>query len=294
MVVGTPIAKPTGVFVKLDPEQVIEDERARLGDSAPGGTRHHTDPLAAPEDGASPSTPTRRPTTPLTPRHRRGPDRMSPHASGQRGLPDTLPDPLPIDVVDNHVHLDITREGDEPFDVAEAVAARPCGRCHAPRPGRLRPRGDPLHDGRHRAAYGRRRRNRLAPQRSSAARRRRTARGGLRRGRAVRGPRAHPRHRRDRPRLLPHGARGRAGPAGRLPLAHRPREATRQGPADPRPRRPRRRAAHPRRGGRPGAHGAALLLGRPDDGARVRRARLLPQLRGHRDLQERPRACATP
>jgi len=46
---------------------------------------------------------------------------MSPHASGQRGLPDTLPDPLPIDVVDNHVHLDITREGDEPFDVAEAV-----------------------------------------------------------------------------------------------------------------------------------------------------------------------------
>ena len=46
---------------------------------------------------------------------------MSPHASGQRGLPDTLPDPLPIDVVDNLVHLDITREGDEPFDVAEAV-----------------------------------------------------------------------------------------------------------------------------------------------------------------------------
>ena len=49
VVVGTRIAKPTGVFVKLDPEQVIEDERARLGDSAPGGTRHHTDPLAAPK-----------------------------------------------------------------------------------------------------------------------------------------------------------------------------------------------------------------------------------------------------
>ena len=49
------------------------------------------------------------------------PDRMTPHASGQRGLPEHLPDPLPIDVVDNHVHLDITREGDEPFDVADAI-----------------------------------------------------------------------------------------------------------------------------------------------------------------------------
>ena len=46
---------------------------------------------------------------------------MTPHASGQRGLPDNLPDPLPKDVVDNHVHLDITREGDEPFDVADAI-----------------------------------------------------------------------------------------------------------------------------------------------------------------------------
>jgi len=46
---------------------------------------------------------------------------MTPTASGQRGLPDLLPDPLPIDVVDNHVHLDITREGDEPFDVADAI-----------------------------------------------------------------------------------------------------------------------------------------------------------------------------
>jgi len=53
---------------------------------------------------------------------------MTPHASGQRGLPETLPDPLPIDVVDNHVHLDITREGDEPFDVADAIrAARAVG-----------------------------------------------------------------------------------------------------------------------------------------------------------------------
>ena len=48
---------------------------------------------------------------------------MSPHSSPTtRGLPDVPRDPLPIDVVDNHVHLDITREGDEPFDVAEAIA----------------------------------------------------------------------------------------------------------------------------------------------------------------------------
>ena len=47
---------------------------------------------------------------------------MSPHSSGSRGLPETAPDPLPIDVVDNHVHLDITREGDEPLDVGEAIA----------------------------------------------------------------------------------------------------------------------------------------------------------------------------
>ena len=47
---------------------------------------------------------------------------MSPQPSGSRGLPRTAPDPLPIDVVDNHVHLDITREGDEPFDVSEAIA----------------------------------------------------------------------------------------------------------------------------------------------------------------------------
>ncbi len=45
---------------------------------------------------------------------------MSPTSSARQGLPAT-PDPLPVDVVDNHVHLDITREGDEPFDVAEAV-----------------------------------------------------------------------------------------------------------------------------------------------------------------------------
>ena len=47
---------------------------------------------------------------------------MTPTASGQRGLPEHSPDPLPIDVVDNHVHLDITREGDEPYEVGEAIA----------------------------------------------------------------------------------------------------------------------------------------------------------------------------
>ena len=53
---------------------------------------------------------------------------MSASSSGQRGLPETVPDRLPIDVVDNHVHLDITREGDEPFDVADAIrAARAVG-----------------------------------------------------------------------------------------------------------------------------------------------------------------------
>jgi TatD DNase family protein len=34
----------------------------------------------------------------------------------------TAPDPLPISVVDNHTHLDIARDGEEPLDVAEAVA----------------------------------------------------------------------------------------------------------------------------------------------------------------------------
>lgn len=47
---------------------------------------------------------------------------MSRSTSGGRGLPEALPDRLPIDVVDNHVHLDITREGDEPFGVTEAIA----------------------------------------------------------------------------------------------------------------------------------------------------------------------------
>ncbi|WP_347354973.1 TatD family hydrolase [Intrasporangium sp.] len=45
---------------------------------------------------------------------------MTPPA-GSRGLP-PAPDPLPVAVVDNHAHLDITREGGQALPVAEAVA----------------------------------------------------------------------------------------------------------------------------------------------------------------------------
>lgn len=38
------------------------------------------------------------------------------------GLP-PAPAPLPLPVVDDHAHLDHTRSGDEPFDVADALAA---------------------------------------------------------------------------------------------------------------------------------------------------------------------------
>ncbi len=41
--------------------------------------------------------------------------------SGHRRTP-TLPDPLPIPVVDNHTHLDISRDGEGPVDVADALA----------------------------------------------------------------------------------------------------------------------------------------------------------------------------
>ncbi len=46
---------------------------------------------------------------------------MSPHQSASRDKPQA-PDPLPIPVVDNHVHLDIAREGEEPVDVGAAIA----------------------------------------------------------------------------------------------------------------------------------------------------------------------------
>ncbi len=40
-----------------------------------------------------------------------------------RATPPPAPDPLPIDVVDNHLHLDIAREGEARVDVGEAIAA---------------------------------------------------------------------------------------------------------------------------------------------------------------------------
>ena len=45
----------------------------------------------------------------------------SPASSSAHGLPTGLPDPLPIEVVDNHVHLDIGRDGAQPLDVDEAI-----------------------------------------------------------------------------------------------------------------------------------------------------------------------------
>jgi TatD DNase family protein len=46
----------------------------------------------------------------------------APGRSGHGRVPDA-PDPLPIAVVDNHTHLDIARDGEDPPDVAAAVAA---------------------------------------------------------------------------------------------------------------------------------------------------------------------------
>lgn len=49
---------------------------------------------------------------------------MSPHHSpSPRDERPPAPDPLPIPVVDNHVHLDIARDGEEATSVADAVAA---------------------------------------------------------------------------------------------------------------------------------------------------------------------------
>ena len=49
---------------------------------------------------------------------------MSPHhSSSPRDERPPAPDPLPIPVVDNHVHLDIARVGEEAPTVADAVAA---------------------------------------------------------------------------------------------------------------------------------------------------------------------------
>ena len=46
----------------------------------------------------------------------------APGRSGHGRVPEA-PDPLPIAVVDNHTHLDIARDGEEPSDVAAVVAS---------------------------------------------------------------------------------------------------------------------------------------------------------------------------
>ena len=41
----------------------------------------------------------------------------------ERGARPPAPDPLPIPVVDNHTHLDMARDGDEPPDLAAVIEA---------------------------------------------------------------------------------------------------------------------------------------------------------------------------
>ena len=98
----------------------------------------------------------------------------------RRGAPEP-PDPLPIPVVDNHTHLDISRDGDEvavdgPRAGARAAAAR--GRCRPGRADRVRPAGRPLRRRRRRPLCRRARRGRPAPERG--ARRSRRAAGSTR------------------------------------------------------------------------------------------------------------------
>ncbi len=83
------MSKPTPIFQKLD-DAVVEEELRRLQ-----GGRPTTTSMATPDE---------------------------PRPAGGRRVP-TPPAPLPIPVVDNHTHLDIAREGEEPVDVGEAVAA---------------------------------------------------------------------------------------------------------------------------------------------------------------------------
>ncbi len=45
------------------------------------------------------------------------------HQSGSHSGPPPEPNPLPLPVVDNHTHLDMSREGQDPIDVAAAIAA---------------------------------------------------------------------------------------------------------------------------------------------------------------------------
>ena len=53
---------------------------------------------------------------------------MSPHRSpGPRDERPPAPDPLPIPVVDNHVHLDLARDGEQAPAPGEAIAAAASG-----------------------------------------------------------------------------------------------------------------------------------------------------------------------
>ena len=49
---------------------------------------------------------------------------MSPHDRTHGAAP-SIPDPLPLPVVDNHCHLDIARGEEAPLPVAEALANSP-------------------------------------------------------------------------------------------------------------------------------------------------------------------------
>ncbi len=49
-------------------------------------------------------------------------DHVTGAGAGRHARP-PAPDPLPIPVVDNHAHLDMTREGDQPYAVSAAIAA---------------------------------------------------------------------------------------------------------------------------------------------------------------------------
>lgn len=48
---------------------------------------------------------------------------MSGTQGSSHSTPPAAPDPLPLPIVDNHTHLDISREGQGPVDVADAIAA---------------------------------------------------------------------------------------------------------------------------------------------------------------------------
>ena len=237
VVVGAPVDKPTPIFTKLD-ASVVEEELARLaGDERDAGADGEgvTRPVAAGHDERADrprpaADPGRR--QPHPPRHRPRRRARARRRGGHRAAPRRSASTGWCRSAATSPGARLTVEVvDEHPALLGGVALHPN---EAPR---LAERGE--------------------------------AGRGLRRDRGARGAPPGPGGRRDRARLLPHRARRRWGATGLVPLAHRPGQAHRQGPADPRPRRPRRRAADPRGGGGAGADGAALLLRRRRDGARA-------------------------